>query len=600
MFKLFALLPFISMSLLVVYFMRQGFCRRSALLAAAVAWGVILIMITEVLSLFHLLNFQWLSIAWVLTTILLACMYFYADNKMQLQLNAPFTLFTKLLLYCTGGIVITAGITAVVAPPNTWDSMTYHMSRVMHWIQNQSVAHYPTNIIRQIELNPWAEFAITNFQILSKGDYLANLVQWFCMIGSILGVTLIAEKLGADHRGQIFAAVVAATIPMGILQSSSTQNDYVVSFWLVCLVYFGIRFNEKPCWSYATAVGASLGLSLLTKGTAYLYAFPLLIWLVVSSLKSIKLMAVKYIVIIMLVAISLNSGHYIRNYVTFGNILSSGETKYSNGSYGMATLTSNVIRNIALEMGSSFKYANQAIISGACLLHMSMGLDIDDNETTLPGTKFSISSSRHEDAAGNPLHLLLIIFSIFAICFSKNMRHQHNVLPYLSALVIAFICFSFYLRWQPWQNRLLLPLIILWSPLIALVIAKIKSTWVANTILISLVCMALPFLLLNKSRPLITVENTESILETDRISQYFNNRPNLMQQYYELALYLKLINCSNIALQTGENAWEYPLWVLLQKEFDQNIRIEHVKVDNMSDKIPLNNFIYCYVVPIDR
>jgi len=89
----------------------------------------------------------------------------------------------------------------------------FHMSRVVHWIQNKSVAHYPTHILRQLHQNPWSEFGILQFQILSSSDRLANLVQWFSMVGAVLGVSLIAKRLGADLRGEVFAAVTVATVP---------------------------------------------------------------------------------------------------------------------------------------------------------------------------------------------------------------------------------------------------------------------------------------------------------------------------------------------------------------------------------------------------
>jgi hypothetical protein len=600
MIKLFALLPIISMALLFATFNRQGLSHRRSLLSAAVAWGVILTTITEMLSIAHLLNFRWLSIIWVLTITVQTYIYSYVTATCVAHDEYPFTPFTKLLLFCIGGIVVLTGITAVIAPPNNYDSMAYHMSRVMHWIYNQSVAHYPTSVLSQIELPPWAEFAITNFQILSKGDHFANFVQWFCMVSCILGVTLIAEKLGADHRGQIIAAVFAATIPMAILQSSSTQNDCVLSFWLVCLVYFGIQFNEKPCWSYASGVGASLGLSLLTKGTAYLFVFPLLIWLAISSLKSIKFRALKYMVLIIFIAISLNVGHYIRNYETFGNIFSSGEIKYSNDNYRVTSLVSNMIRNMALEMSSQFEYANRLILSGVRLLHTTMRLNINDRATTWKRTEFNISSARHEDVAGSPIHLLLIIFTTISISCGLQANHNHAILPYLVVLVIAFLCFSSYLIWQPYHNRLLLPLIIIWSPIVALVLADTKVSWTTNSIALGLVIMALPFALLNPSRPIISVTNTKSIFKTDRLSQYFNNYPKFMQKYHDIAHHLKNIDCRNVAIRTGGFTWEYPLWVLLQEEFNQSIRIEYVDVENKSGKIPLNNFNYCEVVSIDR
>jgi len=312
------------------------------------------------------------------------------------------------------------------------------------------------------------------------------------------------------------------------------------------------------------------------------------------------MMAVKYIVLITLIAISLNIGHYARNYEIFGNILGSGTIIYTNNIHSLNSLVSNITRNMALEAGSRFNYANHVIKSGVELLHASMGLDINDNRTTWPSTKFDVVGLNDEDSAGNPLHLLLIIISIIAVCCSNKLKHQQNVLPYIYALVMAFIIFCFYLKWQPWQNRLLLPLIILWSPIVALVIAEIKQTWATNTILIAIYVTALPLLFFNSSHQLINNGNTKSIFTSDRNSQYFNNRPEVMQDYYEFAKHLKNINCSNIAIETGVDTWEYPLWVLLQEEFSQNIRIEHVNVNNMSGKIPLKNFNYCAMVSIDR
>ena len=36
--------------------------------------------------------------------------------------------------------------------------------------------------------------------------------------------------------GQLLAAVAAATIPMGIVQASSTMTDAIVAFWVICAV----------------------------------------------------------------------------------------------------------------------------------------------------------------------------------------------------------------------------------------------------------------------------------------------------------------------------------------------------------------------------
>ena len=101
------------------------------------------------------------------------------------------------LLVGAGFIVCVVGLVAAVAPPNTNDALTYHMPRVVHWIQDRSVAFYPTHILRQLYLSPGSEFILLHFQILSGSDHLANFVQWFSMLGSAVAVSLIAKELGS-------------------------------------------------------------------------------------------------------------------------------------------------------------------------------------------------------------------------------------------------------------------------------------------------------------------------------------------------------------------------------------------------------------------
>src|SRR4029078_8299879 len=89
-------------------------------------------------------------------------------------------------------------LTAMTARPNQWDAMVYHLSRVDHWIQDRSVGFYPTHIIRQLYSPPWAEDASLHLTPLGSDEHWANAPQWFSMIGSLAGVSLIARRLGAS------------------------------------------------------------------------------------------------------------------------------------------------------------------------------------------------------------------------------------------------------------------------------------------------------------------------------------------------------------------------------------------------------------------
>ena len=254
---------------------------------AATGWGVLLIPITEALSLFHAVTRPGVVGAWLGAGVA-GCLFAVrgkaaSHQKPPLRPGRLERTPEKWLLAPVAGIVAALGTLGAATPPNNYDSMTYHMSRVAHWVQNGSVAHYPTHILRQIYQTPWAEFALLQMQVTCGGDRCANLVQWAAMVGSVAGVSWIARQLGAGPRGQVFAAVLCATIPMGLLQATSTQNDYVLAFWLVCLVTFVLAVVSDTGGASdrksAVAAGAALGLALLTKGTGYLLACPFVLWL---------------------------------------------------------------------------------------------------------------------------------------------------------------------------------------------------------------------------------------------------------------------------------------------------------------------------------
>ena len=223
------------------------FCRvhprhdaRAAFLWASVVWGFFTAAMTETLSVFSSLTPERVALSWsvgTLVTALLAARLGTSGQALALpRLRRPAPR-TAALGLCISVIVLITGLLAMIGWPNEGDSFRYHLSRVAHWRQNQSVAFYPTHILNQLYLPPWAEYAALQIMLLGGDDRLAQLVQWFSMLGSLVGVSLIARELGASPGGQLFSAFFCVTLPMGILQASSTQNDYVVAFWLVCLAY---------------------------------------------------------------------------------------------------------------------------------------------------------------------------------------------------------------------------------------------------------------------------------------------------------------------------------------------------------------------------
>ncbi len=261
-----------------------------------------------------------------------------------------------------------------------WDSMTYHMGRVVHWWANNSVAFYPTNIPRQLYSSPLAEYIVLQFFVLGGGsDRLANLVQWFSFGGCALAMSLIAQRLGGSRLTQLLVAFLVVTTPIAILEATSTQNDLVCAFFTVLTLYFLLR--GETVWT-----GISFGLALLSKSPAGFLILPFMVLLFFREgftkrgwLKTgVKLVAVGCI------AFAFSLPHWVRNYQIFQNPLGYAvDVKWvESQTLAPGPFAANLMRSLASEMETPFQSVSsveERTIRGICRI---LGIDPDDPRNT--------------------------------------------------------------------------------------------------------------------------------------------------------------------------------------------------------------------------
>jgi hypothetical protein len=602
-----ALSPCISFLLILLISRASSLSWRESILAAAVIWGLLLTIITEALSALGALSYPTVLASWLLSGAVLAFLFlwFFMDKGLISESVRPVVSAPLLFVLPIGFIVSLTGLIAFVAPPNNYDSMTYHLGRVVHWIQNHSVQHYPTNIDRQLFMPPWAEFAITHFYVLSGGDRLSNGVQWFSMLGSLTGVSLIAKQLGGSKESQILAALVAACLPMGILQASSTQTDYVVTLWLVCFAHYvlrllGVAERQLPIWPESSLAGLSLGLALLTKPTAYLLAAPFLAWLSLSLARRWGVRSVKIVLAISVIAASINLGHYIRNLEVFGSPMAPASqiSHITNASLDRTFLASqfisSFIRNTAVEMPTPFYYGNRIVEVAVEKLEIMLRLEGDDRDFRLS------PHQNHEDFAGNPIHLLLIVLCGAALLSAAKRGRASITHYYVLSLFTGYLVLCFYLKWNIWITRLHLPLFVLWAAAIATTLSGTVLARARTYVIVLLLVVTSQFALFyNEARPLI---GARSILTVPRLEQYFRNRRDPQAPYTYAATLVQDKGCAEIGLWVEGNTYEYPLWILLNVAGTDGLRVEHVRVSNESSRASLhgdvNNFVPCALVVV--
>lgn len=607
-----AIIPLVFCLFVFIFLKNKQQTTTDSLVYSSVSVGLLVLLSIEFLSLTVSLNSRMVTLWWAAQVVILLL---YLTMNGGVSVEAPsqrlkleirsLRLDGKIYFLYILLLLLSTGIIAWVAPPNTFDSMTYHMSRVMHWIQNQSVDFYPTTILRQLLSAPWAEYAILHAVVLGGTDRLANFVQWSCMVGSLVVAAGVARELGAARYGQLFAALFCATSPMGILQSTSTQNDYVVGFWLLCFVFQVLKFRRTRKLFDGVFLGCALGLAVLTKPTAYVFALPFVLWLVLDTLFTAGSKRTAQLLACLSLALVVNAGHFYRNYefsgTPLGQTLDSGDYSYENAVFGPSVLVSNALRNIGLhlETGTRLDRVSQRFIERA---HSWIDISINDKRTTWPEYDFRVQGQKHhEDYAGNFWQVMLILVCIFFYLIFLKKSALTTIYMLLS--VIAFLVFCGLLRWQPWHSRLHLPLFLLWAPAIGLImgqmwevrlkdfvwlrfplleqrmpivgraldaVQQIKFCAVAGLILI---VASLPSLYLSETKSLL---GERSIFSLPRESQFFYVAPHMAEGYLETADLIAKAGCTKIALYGFSNDWEYPVWALAKTRGAVEVEIRHV------------------------
>ncbi|NMG59991.1 hypothetical protein E1H12_16060 [Geitlerinema sp. P-1104] len=568
------------------------------MLRAMVIWGVTLTVITELLSGLRLFTSLGVALAWlgvIGICALVISRYGWPSSWKGPAWRWSMPLWSSIVLAGVAWIVVITGVLAIASAPNNPDSMRYHMSRVMHWIQQATVAHYPTHYPEQLYQNPGSAFAIAQFQLLSGGDYFANLVQWGSMVMSLVGVSLIARQLGCEHRGQILAVVLCATIPMGVLQAASTQNDYVLSLWLVCFTYFMLRvFEVGVTVSTAVLLGSSLGLAILSKGTAYIYALPICLWLLQWTIQQKSWRIWKLFSLAGLITLSLNAGHYLRNLSLTGSPLGVDVSSETSQVFSIPavigsiakhlSLHSDIVRYLGLQewLPPTTGITHKLVI----LLHEALNLDVNDPQLISPSMReFYVTgiSNRSEDTAGNPFHLLLNILALVLLIVLQPSTKRTKCRNYSLIMMGGFLLLCCLLTWSGWRSRLHLPFFVLFSPLTATVISHVFNKTIIIALSLFVFLATQPWLLNNYVKSLTSSENS---IFSPRIEQYFFTRRNLFDGYHKTITQLETLGCQDIGIIMDQKIqYEYPLWVLMQERLTPMPRVRHVAVQNRSRKI---------------
>ena len=558
---------------------------RITLLRTAVIAGAAVTGITELLSFFDLLTPVAIAMSWLL------CAPFL---RFPLPRRPAIGWTEWMLLAPIFGILLLLGWISWLSPPNAYDALAYHLPRVVFWAQHGNVNFFPASSLNQLQMPPFAEYFTLHAWLLTGGDRLANFGQWFGYAGSVLAVSVLTGDFGASPRGQLYAAIFAATTPNAILQATGAKNDCVLTFWLLCACVF-TRITMQT-GARAWLAGTAIALAVFTKGTAYLFLPPLIAALSFPETKTNWRRAGSLAGATVLAILALNGSFYWRNFQFSGSPLGfdsahgDGLYRVQNDKHGFGVTFSNAVRGLVGHIAFRDPAANRRVYETVLAWHNALGLDPNDPATTWRDAKFAPTvNSNHESNSPNRWHLAFLVVAVSYSLWRPRFRW------FAIGWIIAWILFFAALRWQPYMTRLHLPLFLSGAVFIGISLDNVRPRFLAILVCLLLFNDSRTYLFANWLRPL---GGPTGILKTSRDDNYFTGIASLIDRKdaLEIVSQIARTDCLRVGIDTNQMELEYPFMALLLQR-NPHYKFRHTDVRNASRRYaPLDPLPPCAIL----
>ena len=441
-------------------------------------------------------------------------------------------------------------VLALTVAPNTWDGMTYHLTRAAAWLQHGGVAWVPASTIRVNVFPVNGEIQILWTLALAGTDVGAALPQFVAQLATIVAVFGIGRRLGFTRPAAAYAALLFATFAEIALEATSTQNDLAVTAPTAIALYFILGRSTREVLLAAGALGIALG----TKLTA-VFALPCLVLVALLVLPRRQRLVAAAAAATAFVAFAAPT--YIANATHTGTLLGNG-TELA-GVAPRLTLEGTI--STVTRIGWRFiDFTGLRTVAGtdrtvgdvgSKLFH---GLHIPENPRASTSTGFSTipNDTPQEDLAFfGPLGALLILpIALVTLAGRIRRRVSPEQAAVAAALPLFIVAVAVAYRYNLWLGRFMVVPVALVTPLIA----RIYSSWRLFATLIAIVAVAsLQSTLANNTlKPLASLPWT-----ANRVTAQTAAHP-------DLAPTIRAIDADiphgSIGYAFGVDDWTYPLY----------------------------------------
>ncbi|HPA44835.1 MAG TPA: hypothetical protein PK395_03640 [bacterium] len=253
--------------------------RAHRTLLIALLFSSVIVLSGYLLSILSLLNSK---SAWIILHLILLVICISIWNRKPPQVDVPpvegIPSFHSLptWLWWIGGAFLLAFLFILIL--NTflplyfigYDGISYHLPRVYFYLQQGSLAPYPTQDIRQTDFPMVMELHLLWVVLFTKNIPLLFLFQWISLFLSGLAVYAACRALTENRIACIATAFLWLSVPDILLHAAWLKNDTWTAAYAIAALAFLLQITETfPAG--LLGCGMAIGLSM---GTKYTGLFP--------------------------------------------------------------------------------------------------------------------------------------------------------------------------------------------------------------------------------------------------------------------------------------------------------------------------------------
>lgn len=565
-----------------------------------------LFCVTEFFSLIRGINQCCFLVTW---TIFIVINLFFAVRKgmslkhnvfKKIRLNGfRKNIFNPITLYALFGIFMI--ILAYKMPPYNCDSMAYHLPRITHWIQNQSVQHFAAHYDMQVTAPVFAEYIqLHNYILSGNSDVFICVTQSLALLLSGILIYNLSGMIELSQKWRYVSVAIFVSLPVTFGEALNTQVDLITPVLLLPFItYILFIFKNKAVIKVnarfifiVICIGICAGLSFLAKYTAAFAMIPFAIWLFIICVKNrvpIKEM-VLYACAAALSGFLIFLPEAIRLFNTFGTLF------HDNVGGGQMVDTADprllllcFIKNVSSNLAGHYIYDSKSLIMRVVgKIAAVMNVDIVDPKISWYDY-YDINEPfvYHQDLANGQLITILFLIAIM-ICLiaviKKVMKKSKIELGEYKGYIIssfsAFVLFLTVLKFTTHRARYEIVFFALLCPAVCYVFQKYISIELQKSVKAIIFFLAFCEIV---------------SLSTYHINQlnYFGEKPKAffggssMYDGYQKSVELIRNRGYDTLGVIDDFIYEYPLWIMMEGIVSH---IENVNVTNETKALEDMNY----------